>query len=86
MRLTPGLNDSGGPTSFFDDVREASVLQDQLAWLVHGIEYLVVAIDIASCVILLIVSDVIQAVLNLAMADLIFLDRELGQVRREKAE
>ncbi|CTQ49612.1 DUF1622 domain-containing protein [Jannaschia donghaensis] len=42
------------PTSFFDYVREGSVLHDQLAWLVHGLEYLVVAIDIFGCVILLI--------------------------------
>ena len=40
--------------SFFDYVREGSVLHDQLGWLVHGMEYLVVAIDVVGCVILLI--------------------------------
>lgn len=42
------------PTSFFDYAREASVLHAELLWLVHALEYLVVAIDIAGCVILLI--------------------------------
>ncbi|SFJ29467.1 DUF1622 domain-containing protein [Jannaschia pohangensis] len=40
--------------SFFDYVRDGSVLHDQLGWFVHAMEYLVVAIDIVSCVILLI--------------------------------
>ncbi|WP_235962446.1 DUF1622 domain-containing protein [Jannaschia marina] len=42
------------PTSFFSYVREASILHDQLDWLVHGMEYFVAAVDILGCVILLI--------------------------------
>lgn len=42
------------PTAFFDYVRDGSILHEQLSWLVHGLEYLVVAIDILGCIILLI--------------------------------
>ena len=34
--------------------REASVLHDQLEWLVHALEWAVVAIDVVACLILLI--------------------------------
>lgn len=48
------FNVSVQPPSFFDYVRDGSVLHDHLGGLVHGLEYLVVAIDIVGCIILLI--------------------------------
>ncbi|CTQ33555.1 DUF1622 domain-containing protein [Jannaschia rubra] len=43
---------TANPT-FLGYVREGSVLHEELGWLVHGLEYLVVAIDIVGCLILL---------------------------------
>lgn len=42
------------PLSFFDYIRDGSILHERFGWLVEGLEYLVVAIDIFGCLILLI--------------------------------
>lgn len=49
--MTP---ETSSPPSFFDYVRESSALHQRFGWLVEGIEYLVVAIVVAGCLILLI--------------------------------
>jgi uncharacterized membrane protein len=65
--------------------RDASILHDRLDWLVHALEWAVVAIDVFACVILLI--GAVRFIAGFTMAELKRDDtRRVRGVNRERVE